>query len=131
MFSWVYDYPPWLMGSLFAVGGMLISLVGMFAVRPFFHKWIHGEDRTNEMVALNIASFSVFYGILMGLVAVGVYANYASTQDIVEREASSVAALYSDTIALPEPHRSLLLTDLRAYAKDTIDKDSPAMARGN
>jgi len=130
MFSWVYDYPPWLMGLLFAVGGMLISLVGMFAVRPFFHKWIHGEDRTNEMVSLNIASFSVFYGILMGLVAVGVYANYAAADDLVEREASTLAALYSDTGALPEPHRTKLLADLRAYAKETIEKDWPVQSEG-
>ncbi|MGH6965497.1 MAG: hypothetical protein ACREE0_13525 [Phenylobacterium sp.] len=130
MFAWVYEYPTWLMGSVFAVGGMLISLAGMFAVRPFFHKWIHGEDRTNEMVSLNIASFSVFYGILLGLVAVGVYANYAAADDLVEREASTLSALYSDVGALPEPHRTKLLTDLRAYAKETIEKDWPTMARG-
>jgi hypothetical protein len=130
MFAWVYDYPTWLMGSVFAVGGMLISLAGMFLVRPFFHKWIHGEDRTNEMVSLNIASFSVFYGILLGLVAVGVYANYAAATDLIEREASTLSALYSDTGALPEPHRSKLLTDLRAYAKETIEKDWPTQAKG-
>ena len=130
MFSWMYDYPAWLVGLLFAFGSVALSLGGMFLVRPIFHRWIHGQDKTNEMVSLNIASFSVFYGILLGLVAVGVYANYASTQDIVEREASSVAALYSDTIALPEPHRSILLTDLRNYAKETIEKDWPAQAKG-
>jgi hypothetical protein len=130
MFSWVYEYPTWLMGSLFAVGSMLISLAGMFLVRPFFHKWIHGEDRTNEMVSLNIASFSVFYGILLGLVAVGVYANYAAATDLIEREASTLSALYSDTGALPEPHRTKLLTDLRAYAKETIEQDWPIQSKG-
>jgi hypothetical protein len=130
MFSWMYDYPTWLMGSLFAVGSVLVSLAGMFLVRPLFHKWIHGQDRTNEMVSLNIASFSVFYGILLGLVAVGVYANYASASDLVEREASTLAALYSDTSALPEPHRTQLLTDLRDYAKETIEKDWPTQSKG-
>src|SRR6478752_9696330 len=130
MFSWVYGYPTLLMGVLFAVGGMLISLAGMFLVRPFFHKWIHGEDRTNEMVSLNIASFSVFYGILLGLVAVGVYANYAAADDLVEREASTLSALYSDAGALPEPHRTKLLADLRAYAKTTIELDWPVQAKG-
>jgi hypothetical protein len=126
----MYDYPTWLMGSLFGVGATVVSLAGMFLVRPLFHKWIHGQDRTNEMVSLNIASFSVFYGILLGLVAVGVYANYASASDLVEREASTLAALYSDTAALPEPHRTELLTDLRAYAKETIEKDWPTQAKG-
>jgi len=130
MFSWVYDYPVWLMGVLFALTGTGLSLAGMFLVRPLFHKWIHGEDRTNEMVSLNIASFSVFYGILLGLVAVGVYANYAAADDLVEREASTLSALYSDTGALPEPHRTVLLADLRDYAKETIEKDWPTQAKG-
>jgi hypothetical protein len=130
MFFWVYDYPTWVMGFVFAIGSMVTSLAGMFAVRPLFHKWIHGQDRTNEMVSLNIASFSVFYGILLGLVAVGVYADYASTSDIVEREASTLSALYSDTGALPEPLRTKLLADLRDYAKETIEHDWPTQRKG-
>ncbi len=130
MFSWMYNYPAWEMGVLFAAGSVAGSLGGMFLVRPLFHRWIHGQDRTNEMVSLNIASFSVFYGILLGLVSVGVYADYSSTSDIVEREASTLAALYSDTGSLPEPHRTKLLTDLREYAKVTIKSDWPAQAKG-
>jgi Protein of unknown function (DUF4239) len=130
MFFWIYEYPTWVMGALFAVVSTLGSLAGMFLVRPMFHKWIHGRDRTNEMVSLNIASFSVFYGILLGLVAVGVYANYAAASDLVEREASTLAALYSDTGALPEPQRTRLLTDLREYAKETIEHDWPTQAEG-
>lgn len=130
MFSWMYDYPAWLMGLAFGLGFMGFALAGMYAVRPLFHRWIHGHDRTNEMVSLNIASFSVFYGILLGLIAVGVYADYASTSDLIEREASTVAALYSDASALPEPHRAQLMADLRAYAKETIEKDWPAQAQG-
>lgn len=130
MFLWIFDYSAWAMGALFGLGFMALSLAGMFIVRPIFHKWIHGQDRTNEMVSLNIASFSVFYGIMLGLVAVGVYANYSATGDLVEREASTLAALYSDTSALPEPHRTLLLTDLRAYAEETIKKDWPTMGKG-
>jgi hypothetical protein len=130
MFSWIFDYPAWLMGALFALGSMALSLAGMWLVRPVFHRWIHGRDRTNEMVSLNIASFSVFYGILLGLVAVGVYANYSAMSDLIEREASTLAALYSDTSALPEPQRTKLLTDLRAYADETIRKDWPTMGKG-
>ncbi len=131
MFSWLYELPTWVGGTLFALGSMALGLAGMFALRPWFHHLIHRNDKTNEMVSLNIASFSVFYGILLGLVAVGVYANYSATSDIVEREASSVAALYSDTSALPEPSRSKLLSDLRDYAKVTIEKDWPTQAKGN
>jgi hypothetical protein len=130
MFSWIFHYPAWAMALLFGLAAMAIGLSGMFLVRPLFHRWIHGQDRTNEMVSLSMASFSVFYGILLGLVTVGVYANYTADSDNITREASSLAALYSDTTALPEPHRSILLADLRAYAKDTIENDWPAQTQG-
>jgi hypothetical protein len=130
VFDWVYDLPTLFVFLVSAVLAMLLGLAGMFLLRPLCHRWIHSQDKTNEMVSLSMASFSVFYGILLGLVAIGVYANYAATADNVVREASSLAALYSDTNALPEPQRSVLLADLRAYARDTIDIDWPAQVRG-
>ena len=130
MFAWIFYYPTPLMAVVFGLGVMALALGGMFLVRPYFHRWIHGQSRTNEMVSLSMASFSVIYGILLGLVAVGVYANFAATSDNVTREASTLAALYSDTSGFSEPHRSIVRTDLRAYAKETIERDWPAQTRG-
>jgi len=130
MFAWMFYYPTPLMAVVFGLGVMALALGGMFLVRPFFHRWIHGQSRTNEMVSLSMASFSVFYGILLGLVAVGVYANFAAASDNVTQEASSLAGLYSDASAFSEPHRSILLGDLRAYAKETIENDWPDQAKG-
>jgi hypothetical protein len=130
VFSWIFDFPTWSMVLLFGVTAGALGLGGMFLVRPYFHKWIHGQDKTNEMVSLSMASFSVIYGILLGLVAIGVYANFAGTSDNVTREASTLAGLYSDTSGFSEPHRTILRTDLRAYAKDTIERDWPAQING-
>ena len=130
MFSWMYDFPTWVMIVAFSVGSVSVSLAGMFLVRPFFHKLIHGQDSSNEMVSLAIASVSVFYAILLGLVAAGVYGDFSSTNDIVEREASTLSALYSDTAALPEPHRTKLLGELRDYAEETIKTDWPIQSKG-
>jgi hypothetical protein len=130
MFSWIFDFPASLMAVVFGFGAMALALAGMFLVRPFFHRWIHGQSRTNEMVSLSMASFSVFYGILLGLVAVGVYANFAAASDNVTQEASSLAGLYSDASAFSEPNRSTILADLRAYAKATIEVDWPAQSKG-
>jgi hypothetical protein len=126
----MYDWPTWVVGLLYAAVAVAGGLGGMFAVRPIFHKWIHHQDRTNEMVSLSMASFSVFYGILLGLVAVGVYASFSSMSDNVTHEASSLAALYSETSSLPEPQRTKLMADLRDYASDTINKDWPTQTKG-
>lgn len=130
MLDWIYEAPGWFVGSLFALGSVALSLGGMLLVRPIFHRLIHGQDRINEMVSLNIASFSLFYGIMLGLVAVGVFADFESTRDVIEREASTLTALYSDAKALPEPGRTQLLTDLREYARFTIEKDWPQQIEG-
>jgi hypothetical protein len=126
----MFNRPAWEMVLAFGLTGAAVGLAGMVLVRPVFHRWIHSQTRTNEMVSLSMASFSVFYGVLLGLIAIGVYANYAVAADNITLEASSLAALYSDANAISEPHRSILLDDLRAYAKDTIEVDWPAQAKG-
>jgi Protein of unknown function (DUF4239) len=127
----MYALPMWAIGLIYVLGPVVVGVGGMLLVRPTIHRLIHQQEGLNEMVSLNIASFSLFYAIMLGLAVVGVYTQYSSTTDVVEREASTLAALYSDTRALPEANRAVLLADLRAYAKETIDKDWPAQRAGH
>lgn len=130
MFSWLYAYPIWVAGLLYVVGPVVVGVGGMLLVRPTIHRLIHQQEGLNEMVSLNIASFSLFYAIMLGLAVVGVYTSYVSTSEVVEREASTLAALYSDTRSMPDANRSILLADLRAYAKATIEEDWPDQQHG-
>ena len=131
LFYWIYDYPTWQMGLLFAVVFLSVSLIGLFVVRARLTPWIHTEHRANDMVGVVLASFSVLYGLLLGLVAVGAYQNYASVSDIVTRESGSLAGLYRDVSALPQPYRARLQGDLRSYTRYTIDYGWPAQRRGH
>src|SRR5258705_13353284 len=126
----MYAYPTWVIGVLFVVGSLVVGVGGMLVVRPSIRRLIHQQDGLNEMVSLNIASFSLFYAIMLGLAAVGVYTQYVSTNEIVEREASTLAALYSDARALPQASRGQLLSDLRDYAKEAIEGDWPVQSQG-
>jgi hypothetical protein len=126
----MYAFPTWAIGLMYVLGPVVVGVGGMLIVRPTIHRLIHQQDGLNEMVSLNIASFSLFYAIMLGLAVVGVYTQYTSTTEIVEREASTLAALYSDTRALPEENRAVLLADLRAYAKETIEEDWPTQGEG-
>jgi hypothetical protein len=130
VFYWIYDYPTAAMGLLFSAAFVAISLVGLFVFRTVLGGWLHSEARTNELVGVSLASFSVLYGILLGLVAVGAYGNYSAMDDLVTKEASCVASLYRDTSAFPEPYREALHRDLRAYTRFTIDIGWPAQRRG-
>ena len=133
VFYWIYDYPTWEIGLLFAAFFLTTSLSGLFLFRFLLSQWIHTENRANEMVAVALGSFSLLYGILLGLVAVGAYQNFSSITDLVTREASSLTGLYRDISALPEPYGSRLQADLRNYTRFTIDYGwrNPGTARSD
>jgi hypothetical protein len=131
VFYWIYDYPTWLMGLVFAFFFVATSLSGLFLVRVRVSKWIHSEHRTNELVGMALGSFSVLYGILLGLVAVGAYQNFSSISDLVTREASCLTGFYRDVSAFPEPYRDQLQADLRSYTRYTIDYGWPAQRQGH
>ncbi len=131
MFYWIYDYPTQYIGVLFAVVFCAVTVGGIFLFRPLFQSWIHGEPKNNDMVGLALSSFSVFYGLLIGLIAVAAYQNYSAVDDIVSREASSISALYQDVSGYAHPASDMLQSELREYARYTIEDDWPAQTRGN
>jgi hypothetical protein len=73
---------------------------------------------------------TVFYGITLGLLAIGTWTNYADAQTKVEREAIALGGLYRDIGAYPDPPRSILQEDLRKYARQVIDVGWPTQRRG-
>ena len=76
------------------------------------------------------AIFGVIYGLLLGLLAVATYQNYAEVENTVENEASSLAALYRDVSSYPEPKRSELEALLRDYTRYVIDEAWPLQRKG-
>jgi hypothetical protein len=61
---------------------------------------------------------------------VGVWEQFSSTDEKVALEASQLAALYRDVSAFPEPQRSRLQNDLKAYTRSVIYKSWPLQRRG-
>jgi len=82
------------------------------------------------MVGIALSSFIVLYGLLLGLLAVTTYQNFFNIKDIVDKEASSMAALYRDFSGYPQPIRRHLQDQLREHARLTIDDDWPLMKNG-
>jgi len=130
LFYWIYDYPTSAVGTLFAVVFVLATWAATFALRRFLHPWFHRDRRANEMVGFVLSSYSVFYGILIGLIAVAAYQNYGSVGDLVIRETSSLSALYRDLSGYPQPMRGRLQGELRDYTRSEIERDWPQQQRG-
>jgi hypothetical protein len=130
LFYWIYDHPTSIVGALFAVVFVLVTWAATFILRRFLHPWFHRDRRANEMVGFVLSSYSVFYGILIGLIAVAAYQNFGSVGDLVTKEASSLSALYRDLSGYPQPIRGRLQGDLRDYTWSEIERDWPEQQRG-
>jgi hypothetical protein len=130
LFYWIYDYPTAKVGTLFAVVFVLVTWAATFVLRRYLHPWFHRDRRANEMVGFVLSSYSVFYGILIGLIAVAAYQNFGTVSDLVTKEASSLGALYRDLSGYPQPNRERLQGDLREYTRSEIERDWPQQQRG-
>jgi Protein of unknown function (DUF4239) len=129
MMYWIYDYPSLAIAVLFGTVFVAVTWSGIFLTRATVHSWIHRETRANEMVGFALSSF-VLFGFLLGLLAVATYQNYSTVGDIVDKEASSTAALNRDFTGYPQPIRGQLRDRLREYARFTIEDGWPQQRKG-
>lgn len=127
---WIYDYPSWIVALLFCTVFVAVTWAGILLSRVTIHSWIHRERRANEMINSALQSFFVLFGLLLGLVAVATYQDYSYVNDVVDKEASSIGALYRDFTAYPAPIRAELHDRLREYARFTIEDGWPQQRKG-
>ena len=130
MMYWIYDYPAWAVGLLFVGTLVAVTWIGIFLTRVTVHSWLHRQTRANEMVGLALSSYFVLFGLLLSLLAVATYQNFANVGDIVEKEASSLGALYREISSLPEPSRGQLEQRLREYTRYTIEEGWAQQRKG-
>jgi hypothetical protein len=127
---WVYDLPNWLFGALTIALTEVIALGGMYATRKWVRRIHGGEHSHNEVVGFYLGAVCVFYGITLGLLAVGTWQTYSDVETRVGEEAAAVGVLYRDVSIFPEPNRSELQSDLRQYTRQIIDVAWPLQRRG-
>lgn len=127
---WFYDIPPLLAFVLITGFFPAFGVLGLYISKKTFHKkLIYAQDR-NDQVAFFMSVLGVFYGITLGLVAVGTWENFETVQDKVALEAATIGAIYRDVSALPDPTRSKLQAVLKDYTQGVILEDWPSQQRG-
>jgi hypothetical protein len=130
MLFWIYDYPAWAMATMFTLAFAGASVAGLLAFRALVGAWLHRDEKVNEMVGFAMSSFSMLYGLLLGLVAVAAYQGYADTAGLTDKESTVLAALYNASGALPDPVGGDLQADLRRYTRTVIDLSWPQQQHG-
>jgi len=127
---WLYEVPPLVTAIVMVVFVEALSLIGLFFARRFLLPRFHYSEGINDAVSGTVQAIGVFYGITVGLIAVGVWNTNASSSDLVSREASAVSGLYRDVGGFPSPLREDLSGKLREYLDVVINQEWPEQKKG-
>lgn len=130
MFDWIYTIPTFRFAVLTCGFFVAFSWVGTLLARPILRSFIKHRDNVNDLVGYVLSCFGVFYGLLLGLLAVAAYQNFRDVENVVSSEASSLSALATDVSAYPDPERKNLVWLLRDYTRDLVKIAWPNQRRG-
>jgi hypothetical protein len=130
-FYWLYELSTRQLFSLVIAVVVAFSLVGAHLLRGRFDQWMGLDGSSNEIVGYFLSFTGAFYGIMLGLVAVGVWETYNIASDAAKKEAAITASLYRDVTNLPAPHDGRAQALMRSYAWSVINLEWPEQQQGN
>src|ERR1700752_4630433 len=119
---WLYEVPPRIAALITVIFVEIAALIGLVLVRRYLIPRLHYHDGANDAVSGTVQAIGVFYGITVGLIAVGVWNTYSNAAELVSKEAASIGALYRDVTEYPSPLRDELRGNLRDYTLYVINE---------
>jgi hypothetical protein len=128
--SQLLHLPPWLFGFITVGAFIIIGVVGLAVFNAFIRERIHLTEAMNNDIIFFASAISVFYSLIVGLIAVGVWRTYTEASSIVSEEATAIGCFYRDISGYGEPTRSQLQHEVRGYTDFLINVAWPAQRRG-
>jgi hypothetical protein len=130
MLEHLYNLSGMQLATLVCTAFVLFTWVGAIFIRPFFRLLVRSQPDLNTVLGNVVSMYGIFYGILMGLLAVSAYQNKATVEKSIMAEGAAVIALFRNVTAYPEEARVPLQLLLRDYTQSVIDTDWPQMRHG-
>ena len=127
---WLYQIHPLIAALCLVIFIETLSLMGLLLTRRFVLPRLNYNESINDAVSGTVQAIGVFYGITVGLIAVGVWNTNSSSSDLVSKEAASIGALYRDTANYPSPLKEELRKNLRDYTVYVINEAWPNQEKG-
>ncbi len=127
---WLYELSPLHQALVIIAFVEFVSIAGLLLARRYVVPRFHYSEGINDAVSGTVQAIGVFYGITVGLIAVGVWNTNTNSSELVSREASSIATLFRDTGGYPSPLREELRKGVRDYTVFIIDEAWPAQQKG-
>jgi hypothetical protein len=130
VFYWIYDISTESLALLMTAVFVGFSWFGAIFIRPILRLFVRSDSGTNDVVGYILSCFCVFYGLLLGLIAVAAYQNFSDVESNVQKEAAILDTLYEDVTTYPEPIGQNLRWLLRDYCRYEIKYAWPAYRKG-
>lgn len=128
--DFLFDLPHRTLAIYCAAATVGITWLGIVFIKPFLRWLVGSEPNINSRISYATSVFTLFYGLLLGLLAVAAFQNVERVEAAAFREASELSNLYADLESYPEPSSSTVQSLLRDYVLFTIYKDWPAHSKG-
>ncbi len=101
--QWAYEISPLKLALIMVAMIEVVSLIGLMLARRFVLPHLRFHDGVNDAISGTVQAIGVFYGITVGLIAVGVWNTNSTADDLVSKEAAAISGLYRDVSSYPEP----------------------------
>ena len=129
-FNWFVDTSIYIAMPVFVGGFVIVSCAVVLALRPLVHRMVDNPKEWDHALGHVIETFGVIFGILLALVAVSVYENFAEAREASLKEAALVGALYRGTTGLPDEDGAPMRATIQEFVHTVIEEDFPAQRRG-
>ena len=115
--TWLYEVSPPIAALIIVAFVEFTALIGLVLARRYLIPQLHYDEGANDAVSGTVQAIGVFYGITVGLIAVGVWNTSSSGSELVSREAASIGEVDRDVNSYPSPLREELRAKLREEAE--------------
>ena len=122
--------PPWLFGMVIVGVFIIVAVSGLVGFNRIVRPRIHLTEAMNNDIIFFASAISIFYSLIVGLTAVGVWRAYADAQSIVSEEATAVGCFYRDITGYTEPTRTELQQEIRTLVDFQINVGWPKQRQG-
>jgi hypothetical protein len=131
MFDYINDLPLAQLVAVVCLTFIAVTWFGAIFIRPFFRLLVRTQPELNSLIGSFVSMYGMFYGILMGLLAVAAYQNTVDVEDAVVRESTALSAFFRSVTAYPETVRRPFQESVRDYTQFVINVEWPEMRKGN
>jgi uncharacterized membrane protein YraQ (UPF0718 family) len=107
---------------------VLIAVTGLTVVQRLVPTEVRQDH--NDVAGFIYAVLGVIYAVLIALVVIAVWEDFAEARDTAEREASELADVFRLAHQVPQPEGRQLQELARSYGQVVVDEEWALMAQG-